>query len=114
MGASATSSVPASAALITFTTTRPAGPAAAALSCDPAFGRSTGVNTFGLTESSAGVPVTLSFSNAFPAYTGRITVTAPFSTARSTTSCASGRPSRAATRGARSFPVALAANTTAP
>src|SRR5213592_2272580 len=80
----------------------------------PAFGRSTGVNTFGLNESSAGVPVTLSFSNAFPAYTGRITVTAPFSTARSTTSCASGRPSRAATRGARSFPVALAANTTAP
>src|SRR2546427_104896 len=76
MGASATSSVPASAALIAFTTTRPAGPAAAPLSCVPAFGRSTGVNTFGLNESSAGVPATLSFSSAFPAYTGRITVAA--------------------------------------
>ena len=114
IGASATSSMPASAALISFTTTRPAGPATAALSCVPALGRSTGVKTFGLKEMTAGVPTTLSLRRAFPAYTGRVSVTAPPSTARSVMSCASGRPSRAATRGARSFPVALAANTTAP
>src|SRR5207245_1589168 len=102
MGASATSSVPASAALICFTTTRPAEPPAAAVSCAPAFGRSTGVNTLGRSEITAGVPVILSFSKALPAYTGRVTVTAPPTTPKSVTSWASGRPSRAA--GRRSLP----------
>ena len=113
IGASATSSAPASAALMRCTTTRPADPSTAADSTTPARGRSTGVNTLGRSEMSAGVPASLSVSRAFPAYTGRVTTTAPASTPTSVTSWASAQPSRAATRGARSFPVALAAKTTA-
>src|SRR6266540_551054 len=114
IGASATSRAPASAALIWRTITRPAATSSAAVSTVPALGRCTGVNTLGRSEMRAGRAVSFTLSNAFPAYTGRITVTVPSSTATSVTSCASGTPSRAATRGARSFPVAPAANTTAP
>src|SRR6266545_2059405 len=52
-------------------------------------------------------------SSAFPAYTGRVTTTAPLSTPTSVTSVASATPSFAATRGARSLPVAVAAKRTA-
>src|SRR5881628_1293786 len=113
IGASATSSVPAVAGLIAVTTTRPVGAGTATVSALPALGRCTGVNTLGRSDTIAGVAVSLSLRSAFPAYTGWITVTAPPSTATSVTSCASATPRRAATRGARSRPVALAANTTA-
>src|SRR5213079_933930 len=99
--------------LIAVTTTRPVGAGTATVSALPALGRCTGVNTLGRSDTIAGVAVSLSLRSAFPAYTGWITVTAPPSTATSVTSCASATPRRAATRGARSRPVALAANTTA-
>src|SRR5207237_5946821 len=80
MGASATSRLPAGAGLICLTTTRPAEPSTAALSCVPALGRRTGVNTLGRSDNTAGVPTTLTLRSALPAYTGRIAITAPAAT----------------------------------
>src|SRR5881397_2047911 len=101
------------AAFTCFTTTRPAATSGTTVAAAPGRGRSTGVNTLGRSARIAGVPPSFTRSSAFPAYTGRVAVTAPRSTPTSVTSMASATPSRAATRGARSFPVALAANTTA-
>src|SRR2546426_4059948 len=103
--ASATSSVPAGAALISRTITRPAGIVTATVSAAPAFGRSTGVKTLGRSESTAGCDATFTLSSALPAYTGRVTTTPPPSAARSVRSAATATPSFAATRGARSLPV---------
>src|SRR5207247_2213803 len=77
IGASATSSVPAGAVLICFTTTRPAAAVTAAVSAAPARGRCTGVKTLGRSDTTAGFPVSLSLRSALPAYTGWMTVTAP-------------------------------------
>ena len=111
--ASATSSAPASAALISRTTTRAAATLTATVSAVPAFGRSTGVKTLGRSERTAGFPAIFTLSNALPAYTGRVATMAPPSAATSVQSAASATPSLAATRGARSLPVALATKTTA-
>jgi len=53
--------------LISFTVTRPAGASTLTACAAPALGRSTGVNTLGRSDTTAGCVVSFTFSNAFPA-----------------------------------------------
>src|SRR5690606_4455015 len=68
---------------------------------------------FGRIESTRGPPVNASVANARPEYTGRVTCSSPLLASIAVTSAASGTSSFAGTRGARSRPCALAANTIA-
>ena len=88
-----------------------AGSLTAAIATAPAApALDTGANTLGRSEAMAGVFGNATFWIAFPAYTGRVATSLPPSTASAVQSEASPTPSRAATRGARSFPSDEAGN----
>ena len=72
----------------------------------------TAAKTLGLRDTSAGVPRKPTLWIAFPAKTGRVAISLPASTSSAVQSVASPIPSLAATRGARSLPIAEAANRT--
>ena len=117
MSASVKSWTPADVALISRTRARTAagsyaigsGVTIAAFPLPPAMG----AKSFGLRLATAGARANDTFCVALPAYTGRVATRRPPSTASAVQSAASPTPSRAATRGARSRPIELAANNTA-
>ena len=87
----------------TFTVVSPAAPAWGAA----------GAKTFGRRVAMAGVDLRATVTNAFPAYTGRVNSSRPPAVTIFVQSEAIGTPSFAASRGARSLPIAVAAKKTA-
>ena len=82
-------------------------------STGPAAGWVPGGNTWGRSDTSAGLASKVTRANAFPPYTGRVTTSSPSTTSRPVASEASGTSRSAATLGARSAPSALAGKSTA-